>query len=112
MLESITLLAEILELHADHSSPASGVVIEAKLDKQKGPIATVLIQEGTLNLGDYILAGNSWGRVRALTNHLSESATQAVPGTPVEILGLSSTPEAGAITVSYTHLTLPTILRV
>ncbi|MFL2644353.1 MAG: translation initiation factor IF-2 [Dehalococcoidia bacterium] len=97
LLESITLLAEILELHADHSSPASGVVIEAKLDKQKGPIATVLIQEGTLNLGDYILAGNSWGRVRALTNHLSESATQAVPGTPVEILGLSSTPEAGAI---------------
>ena len=97
LLENINLLAEILELHANPDSTASGVVVEAKLDKQKGPTATILVQEGTLKVGDYILAGHSWGRVRALTNHLSESVTEAAPGTPVEILGMSSTPEAGAV---------------
>ena len=97
LLENINLLAEILELHANPDSTASGVVVEAKLDKQKGPTATILVQEGTLKVGDYIFAGHSWGRVRALTNHLSESLTEAAPGTPVEILGMSSTPEAGAV---------------
>ena len=97
LLENINLLAEILELHANPDSTASGVVVEAKLDKQKGPTATILVQEGTLKVGDYILAGHSWGRVRALTNHLSESVTEAAPGTPVEILGMNSTPEAGAV---------------
>lgn len=97
LLENITLMSEILELHADPANEATGVVIEAKLDKQKGPIATVLIQEGTLKVGDYVLAGQSWGRVRALTNHLSESIKEALPGTPVEILGMNSTPDAGAI---------------
>tara|TARA_A100001037_G_C15153961_1_gene642164 strand:- start:16371 stop:18164 length:1794 start_codon:yes stop_codon:yes gene_type:complete len=97
LLENIILLSEILELRADPNDNPSGVVIEARLDKQKGPTATILVQQGTLKVGDYIFAGHSWGRVRALTNHLSESVTEALPGTPVEVLGMNATPDAGAI---------------
>ncbi|HCG90623.1 MAG TPA: translation initiation factor IF-2 [Dehalococcoidia bacterium] len=97
LLENILLVSEILELRANPDSLATGVVIEAKLDKQKGPTATVLIQEGSLKIGDYIFAGNVWGRVKALSNHLNESMTSATPGTPVEILGFNGVPEAGVL---------------
>jgi translation initiation factor IF-2 len=93
--EAILLQAEILDLKASIKRPASGAVVEAKLDKGRGPVATVLIQRGTVKVGDIVVAGAEWGRVRALINDRGEQIQSAGPSTPVEILGLSSPPEAG-----------------
>ncbi|MGI6854109.1 translation initiation factor IF-2 [Mesorhizobium sp. 1B3] len=95
LLEAILLQAEILDLKANPDRTAEGVVIEAKLDKGRGPVATVLIQTGTLMPGDIIVAGNEWGRVRALVNDRGEHLAEAPPSMPVEVLGLQGTPMAG-----------------
>jgi translation initiation factor IF-2 len=94
LLEMIGLQAEILALKANPSRPAEGTVIEAKLDRGRGPVATVLVQRGTLHVGDIIVAGAEWGRVRALVNDQGESVQQAGPSVPVEVLGFNGTPEA------------------
>jgi len=95
LLEMVLLQAEVLELKANPDTHASGVVIEANLDKGRGPVATVLVQRGTLQVGDAIVAGTSHGRVRALVNPLGETVDSAGPADPVEIQGLSSVPSAG-----------------
>jgi len=95
LLEGILLQAEILELKAAVTGPAKGVVIEARLDKGRGPIASVLVQSGTLKQGDMMLAGLEFGRVRAMHNETGHSISKAGPSIPVEILGLSGTPSAG-----------------
>jgi len=97
LMESTLLLAEILELKANPNSLVKGTVIEAELNSQKGPLATVLIQSGTLKNGDNILVGNVWGRVRAMTNHLGEVIGEAPPSTPVRVLGLPEVPQPGEI---------------
>lgn len=93
--EAILLQAEILDLKANPDRPAEGAVVEAKLDKGRGPVATVLIQRGTLKIGDIVVAGSEWGRVRLLANERGESVKTAGPSTPIEVLGLSAAPEAG-----------------
>ncbi|HTO40922.1 MAG TPA: translation initiation factor IF-2 [Rhizomicrobium sp.] len=93
--EAILLQAELLDLKANPERAAEGAVIEAKLDKGRGPVATVLVQRGTLKQGDIVVAGSEWGRVRALVNDRGESVTSAGPSVPVEVLGLSAAPEAG-----------------
>ncbi len=95
LLEGITLQAEILELKANPNRSAEGVVIEAKLDKGRGPVGTVLIQRGTLKVGDIVVAGCSWGKVRALINDQGRQVKEAGPSVPVEILGFGAAPEAG-----------------
>lgn len=95
LLEALLLQAEILELRAPANGAASGVVIESKLDRGRGPVATVLVQKGLLKKGDIILCGEEYGRVRALFNENSKSVKEADPSTPVEVLGLSGTPAAG-----------------
>ena len=93
--EAILLQAEMLDLKANPDRTAEGAVIEAKLDKGRGPVATVLVQRGTLKVGDIVVAGSEWGRVRLLQNDRGETVTSAGPSTPVEVLGLSGAPEAG-----------------
>jgi len=93
--EAILLQAEILDLKANPDRSAEGAVIEAKLDKGRGPVATVLVQRGTLKQGDILVAGSEWGRVRALVNDRGETVASAGPSVPVEVLGLSAAPEAG-----------------
>ena len=93
--EAILLQAEILDLKANPDRPAEGAVIEAKLDKGRGPVATVLVQRGTLKVGDIVVAGAEWGRVRLLANERGETVQSAGPSTPIEVLGLSAAPEAG-----------------
>lgn len=95
LLETIILQADVLELKANPSALASGFVIEANLDKGRGPVATVLVQRGTLNVGDAVVVGTSYGRVRALVNPKGETVDSAKPADPVEILGLGSVPAAG-----------------
>lgn len=95
LLESILLQAEILELKAPVTGAAKGVVLEARLDKGQGPVASVLVQSGTLRRGDIILAGFEFGRVRAMINQLGHFVTEVGPSMPVEVLGLSGTPVAG-----------------
>ena len=95
LLESILVLAEISELKANPKRPASGVVIESQLDRNRGPLATLLVQSGTLKVGNSIVAGTAWGRVRAMENDLRKRIKQAGPAVPVEILGFSSVPQAG-----------------
>jgi len=95
LLEMIGLQAEILDLKANPTRPAEGTVIEAKLDRGRGPVATVLVQRGTLHPGDIVVAGAEWGRVRALVSDTGEPAESAGPSTPVEVLGFSGTPDAG-----------------
>jgi translation initiation factor IF-2 len=95
LLETIGLQAEILDLKADPNRPAEGTVIEAKLDRGRGPVATVLVQRGTLHVGDLIVAGADWGRVRALVSDTGAPVDAAGPSTPVEVLGFNGTPEAG-----------------
>ena len=94
LLEMINLQSEILDLKADPNRPAEGTVIEAKLDRGRGPVATVLIQRGTLRVGDLVVAGAEWGRVRALVSDTGEPIDSAGPSTPVEVLGFSGTPDA------------------
>jgi translation initiation factor IF-2 len=93
--EAILLQAEILDLKANPDRPAEGSIIEAKLERGRGPVATVLIKRGTLKLGDIFVAGSEWGRVRALIDDRSQQVKQAGPSTPVEVLGLNGTPLAG-----------------
>ena len=95
LLESLLLVAEIGELKANPNKPANGVVIEAKLDRKRGPNTTVLIQDGTLNVGDFIVAGSAYGRVKAMNNDQGKSIQSVLPGYPAEILGFGSVPEAG-----------------
>jgi translation initiation factor IF-2 len=95
LLEMIGLQAEILDLKANPDRAAEGTVIEAKLDRGRGPVATVLVQRGTLRVGDLVVAGAEWGRVRALVSDTGETITTAGPSTPVEVLGFSGTPDAG-----------------
>ena len=95
LLDSVVLQAEILELKAHDTGPATGVVIESSLDKGKGPVATVLIQNGILNLKDFVLVGQTFGRVRALFNEFGKAVDSAGPSTPVVITGLSATPNVG-----------------
>ncbi len=95
LLETILLQAEVLDLKANPDREASGLVVEAQLDKGRGPVATVLVQRGTLKLGDIFVAGSAWGRVRALINDKGEQIKEAGPSVPVEVLGLNSAPEAG-----------------
>ncbi len=97
LLEMVILVAEMAELKANYKCKASGVIIEAKLDKGRGPIATVLVQRGTLKVGDSIVAGIAYGRVRALFNSHGKRIKEAGPSTPVEVLGLSEVPTAGDI---------------
>jgi translation initiation factor IF-2 len=94
LLEMIGLQAEILDLKANPERAAEGTVIEAKLDRGRGPVATVLIQRGTLHVGDIIVAGAAWGRVRALVNDTGHPVQEAGPSVPVEVLGFADTPEA------------------
>ncbi|MFM9864876.1 MAG: translation initiation factor IF-2, partial [Micropepsaceae bacterium] len=93
--EAILLQAEVLDLKANPSRAASGAIVEAKLDKGRGPVATALVQRGTVKVGDIVVAGAEWGRVRALVNERGEPVPSAGPSEPVEILGLSAPPEAG-----------------
>jgi translation initiation factor IF-2 len=95
LLENLLVVAEMEELRANPVEPAVGVVIEAKMDKTKGPLATVLVQTGTLKLGDTIVVGTTWGRVKAMFNDMGKRLRKAEPATPVEILGLSSVPQVG-----------------
>ncbi|MBL8665606.1 MAG: translation initiation factor IF-2 [Candidatus Odyssella sp.] len=93
--ESILLQAELLELKANPDREAQGTIVEARLDRGRGPVATVLVQKGTLEVGDIVVAGNEWGRARALTNDRGEQVKSAGPSMPVEILGLQGVPQAG-----------------
>ena len=95
LLENVLLQAEILELRAPKDAPAQGIVIEARLDKGRGPVATVLVQSGTLKRGDMLLAGQSYGRVRAMLDENTKATNEAGPSIPVEIQGLSEVPDAG-----------------
>ena len=96
LLESILLQAEVLELRAAKNAPAKGIVIEARLDRGRGPVATILVQSGTLKRGDVILAGSVFGRVRAMLDEAGHAVDTAGPSIPVEIQGLSDVPQAGA----------------
>jgi len=95
LLENLLIVAEMEELKANPSKPVVGVVIEAKMDKSRGPLATVLIHEGTLRLGDTIVVGETWGRVKAMFNDLGKQVRKAEPAMPVELLGLDSVPQVG-----------------
>ncbi|GAI32640.1 unnamed protein product, partial [marine sediment metagenome] len=95
LLENLLVVAEMEELKADPSRPAVGVVIEAEMDKSRGPLATVLIQTGTLKVGDTVVVGSTWGRVRAMFNDVGKRVRKAEPSMPVAILGLDSVPQVG-----------------
>ena len=101
LLETILLTAEILELKANPHRRARGLVIEAELDKGRGPVATVLVQKGTLHVGDFISAGASHGKVRAMIDDKGRRVKEALPSTPVEILGLSDVPSAGEVFIAH-----------
>ncbi|MBV9337804.1 MAG: translation initiation factor IF-2 [Solirubrobacterales bacterium] len=95
LLETILVMAEVEELRANPDAPASGNVIESKLDPGRGPVVTILIQRGTLEVGDALVAGAHWGRVRAMSDFMGRRVGQALPGEPVEVLGFDGVPEAG-----------------
>jgi translation initiation factor IF-2 len=97
LLEMVLLAADMLELKADPDRQAKGTIIEAKLDKERGPIATVLVQRGTLKIGDSIIAGSTFGRIKAMTSDKGHSIKNAGPSMPVEILGMNEVPEAGEV---------------
>ncbi len=95
LLESVLLVAEVKELRANPKKRAKGIVIESKLDKGRGPVATILVQNGTLRQGDYVIVGTSTGRVRAMVDHNGKTVKEAGPSVPVEIIGLDDVPQAG-----------------
>ncbi|MGB3306640.1 MAG: translation initiation factor IF-2 [Thermomicrobiales bacterium] len=95
LLDILLLVADVNELKANANTPASGVVVEAKVDSNRGPVATVLVQGGTLNMRDVVVAGSTWGRVKAMFDDRGKRVRRASPSTPVEILGLMEVPEAG-----------------
>ena len=95
LLDAILLQAEVLDLKATHQGPATGAVVEAHLDKGRGPVATIMVQTGTLEVGQYIIAGREFGRVRAMTDHRGPKLEAAGPSTPVEVVGLGGVPGAG-----------------
>lgn len=95
LLENVLLVAEMLELKGDPNRPGTGVVIEAKLDKTKGPVATVLVHNGSIRVGDIIVIGTTWGRLKAMYNDIGKQIKRAGPSSPVEILGLNTVPQAG-----------------
>ena len=95
LLEAIELQSEVLDLKANPKRAAEGTVIEARLDRGRGPVATVLVQRGSLKVGDIVVAGSQWGRVRALLDDKGETVSEAAPSFPVEVLGFSGAPEAG-----------------
>lgn len=95
LTEAISLQAELLDLKANPTRPADGIVVESQLDKGRGPVATVLVKRGTLKRGDIVVAGAHWGKVRALVNERGQQMKDAAPSTPAEILGLDGTPEPG-----------------
>ena len=95
LLENLLLVAEIGELKANPNKPAQGVVIEAKLDRKRGPSTTVLVQDGTLKIGDFIVAGSAYGRVKAMSNDQGKPVQSVLPGYPAEVLGFSTVPDAG-----------------
>ena len=95
LLENILVVAEVLELKANPNQLATGVVVEAKLDRTKGPLATVLVQNGTLEVGNFVVVGETWGRIKAMFNDKGKRVRKVEPSTPVEILGLNSAPQAG-----------------
>ncbi len=97
LLETIQLVSEVADLKADPTKPASGVIIEAKLDRKRGPTTTVLVQSGTLRVGDHMVAGTAWGRVKAIANELGQAIKEVAPGDPAEVLGFSELPEAGDV---------------
>jgi translation initiation factor IF-2 len=97
LLENVLLVAEMLELKANPSLPGVGVVVEAGMDRTKGPLATVLVQDGTLRVGDTVVVGTVWGRIRAMFNDVGKRLRKAEPATPAEVLGLGSVPQAGDI---------------
>jgi translation initiation factor IF-2 len=97
LLENLLAVAEVGELKADPTRPATGAVIEARLDKTRGPLATVLVQNGTLRVGDRVIAGTAWGRVKAMANDVGVRLPEATPSVPVEVMGFNSTPEAGDV---------------
>jgi translation initiation factor IF-2 len=99
LLENVLLQAEVLELSAPVDAPAKGLVVEARLDKGRGPVATILVQSGTLKRGDVVLAGSSYGRVRAMLDENGKSVSEAGPSIPVEIQGLTEVPQAGEETM-------------
>jgi len=94
LLENLLVVAEVEELKANPSGPAAGVVIEAEMDKSRGPLATVLVNSGTLKVGDTVVVGTTWGRVRAMFNDIGKQVKKAGPAIPVEVLGLNSVPQA------------------
>ncbi|MFA9270233.1 MAG: translation initiation factor IF-2 [Baekduiaceae bacterium] len=95
LLDTILTVAELEDLKANPNAEASGVVVESKLDPGRGPVVTLLVQRGTLKVGDAVVGGSHWGRVRAMHDYTGERVTEAVPGDPVEVLGFDSVPEAG-----------------
>ena len=95
LMANILVVAELAELRANNNKVAAGVVIEARLDRKRGPTATVLVQEGTLKISDYVSAGAAWGRVKAMSNHQGQAIKEATPGMPAEILGFNAPPQAG-----------------
>ena len=95
LLETVLLQSEVLELKANPDRAAEGTVVEAKLDRGRGPVATALVQQGTLRVGDILVAGSAWGKVRALIDDRGEQVKEAGPSTPVEVLGFQDAPEAG-----------------
>jgi len=95
LLDTLQVVAELEDLKANPSAPASGVVVESRLDPGRGPVVTILIQRGTLHVGDALVAGGNWGRVRAMHDFTGERVKQARPGDPVEVLGFDGVPEAG-----------------
>jgi len=102
LLENVLLQAELLELTANQEIPAEGVVLEAYLDRGRGPVANILIRDGSLDTGDYIVAGGAWGRVRAMTDDRGQQLVSAGPATPAEVLGLAELPAAGDLVYQVT----------
>jgi translation initiation factor IF-2 len=95
LLESILLVAEVQDLKANRNAMATGVVLESRIEKGRGPVASALVDRGTLRIGDIVVSGTQWGRVKAMTNHLAESVKDVLPGMAAEILGLDGVPNAG-----------------